>query len=177
MAAPRRPKKLSGDALWEYALRALASRSHSTAELRRKLVRRAESVADVGATVTKLLEYKLLDDRKYSANFASSRLANEGFGRFRVLRDLHAKQVPQAVAQRAVAEIFEETDEQALAEGFLLRKYRGKDLPAFLGEPKNLASAYRRLRTAGFTSSVSFSTLKKFSLPDGNWEEFEETDE
>ncbi len=124
--------------------------------------------------MAKLREYGLTDDKKFSDAFASSRLANQGFGRFRVLRDLRAKQVASPVAEQAVAAAFTGTDEGELAEAFLLRKYRGKDLVAFLKEEKNLAAAYRRLRTAGFTSGSSLSILKKYS---SRAEEISEVDE
>jgi SOS response regulatory protein OraA/RecX len=83
-------------------------------------------------------EYSFVDDQKFSDLFAASRLQNSGFGRMRVLQDLRAKQVSPAVAEKAVAKVFEGTDEHALIQQFLDRKYRSVDL-------KTLASAYRRL--------------------------------
>lgn len=174
MATLRRPKKLDPEALWNYALRVLGDRAHAAAELRRKLLQRAQSPSDVTAVMAKLREYGLTDDKKFSESFASSRLANQGLGRFRVLRDLRSKQVASNVAEEAVAAVFAETDEQQLAEKFLLRKYRGKELASFLGEEKHLAAAYRRLRTAGFSSSVTLSVLKRFSRRAEEWEEPDE---
>jgi regulatory protein len=176
MATDRRSKKLDSEALWNYALRALGQRAHSTAELKQKLLRRANSPHDVSALMTRLHEYGLADDKKFSESFASSRLANDGFGRFRVLRDLRAKQVAPSIAERAVSDAFAGTDEQQLAEKFLLRKYRGKDLPAFLREEKNLASAYRRLRAAGFRSNVVLSVLKRYSRRAEDWSDLEEVE-
>lgn len=176
MATDRRSKKLDSEALWNYALRALGQRAHSTAELKQKLLRRANSPHDVSALMTRLHEYGLADDKKFSESFASSRLANDGFGRFRVLRDLRAKKVPPSIAERAVSDAFAGTDEQQLAETFLLRKYRGKDLAAFLSEEKNLASAYRRLRAAGFRSNVALSVLKRYSRRAEDWSDLEEVE-
>ncbi len=174
MATLRRPKKLDPEALWNYALRVLGDRAYAAAELRRKLLQKAQSQSDVTAVMAKLHEYGLTDDRKFSEAFASSRLANQGFGRFRVLRDLRSKQVASKVAEETVTAVFAETDEQQLAENFLVRKYRGRELSSFLGEEKNLAAAYRRLRTAGFSSSVTLSVLKRFSR---RAEELEEPEE
>ena len=174
MATVRRPKKLDPEALWSYALRILGGRAHAAAELRRKLLQKAQSQSDVTAVMAKLREYGLTDDKKFSEAFASSRLANQGMGRFRVLRDFRSKQVASNVAEEAVGAVFAETDERQLAENFLVRKYRGKDLSSFLHEEKNLAAAYRRLRTAGFSSNATLSVLKRFSR---RAEEFEETEE
>jgi regulatory protein len=159
--ANRGVKRLNTEELWEYALRVLAIRPHSEAELRQKLSRRAAAPENVTATLARLREYGFADDRKFSELFAASRLQNQGFGRFRVLRDLRNKRVSSAVAEQAVSEAFAGTDEAELANNFLQRKYRGKNLSEFLSEEKNLAAAYRRLRTAGFRSGVALSVLKR----------------
>ncbi len=174
MARFANPKKLDAEALWEYALRVLGQRAQSASEVKRKLARRASSYADVDAAMAKLREYGLTDDKKFSEAFASGRLQNQGLGRFRVLRDLASKRVARPVAENAVEKIFSGTDELDLIERFLQRKFRGKDLREFLKEEKNLASAYRRLRTAGFSSGGSFSVLKRYTNRAEEWSEPEE---
>ncbi len=176
MARRGRQKKLDRDALWEYALRALGQRVHSVSQIRQKLSMRAETPADVATTIAKLREYDLIDDRKFSEGFASSRLQNQGFGRFRVLRDLRSKRVSAEVAGNAVEKTFAQTDERELIQRFLEKKYRGKDLAEFLKDEKNLASAYRRLRTAGFTSLRSLEILKRYRSH-VDWEMPSEDDE
>lgn len=165
------PKKLDLEALWEYALRILAQRAHSANEVKQKLSRRAASPADVSATMSKLRDYGLTDDRKFSETFATSRLETRGFGRFRVLRDLRSKQVGSAIAEGAVEKTFAGTNEPELIEKYLERKYRGKNLAQFLQDEKNLAGAYRRLRTAGFSSSGSLSALKRYARDVPDWDE------
>lgn len=174
MAGRGKPKKLDREALWDYALRVLGRSAQSANDLRQKLSRRAESPADVQSAMTKLREYGYTDDRKFSEAFASSRLQNHGLGRFRVLRELQAKRVPQSVAEEAIEKTFEGTEELDLIQRFLDKKYRGKDLVEFLKEEKNLASAYRRLRTAGFTSGNSLSVLKRYARQIQDWNEVEE---
>jgi regulatory protein len=176
MMANRAPKKLAPEALWEYALRVLGNRSHSAVELSKKLQRRAQSSLDVTSVMSKLREYGLADDKKFSESFASARLANSGVGRFRVLRDLRAKQVPAPIAEKAISSAFAGIDEEQLAESFLLRRYRGKDLAAFLAEEKNLARAYRRLRTGGFSAGATMSVLKRYSRQAGDFDEPEEAE-
>jgi regulatory protein len=175
MAAPRKPKKLDAEQLWEYALRVLGQRAHSANEIRSKLLRRAEHAADVTAAMAKLREYGLADDTKFSEAFAASRLQNQGFGRFRVLRDLRSKRVDQSVAEAVVGKTFANTNEVELIQKYLDRKYRGKNLADFFKEQKNVASAYRRLRTAGFSSSGSLSVLNRYvrglEFPDQSEEE------
>ncbi|MBV8812224.1 MAG: regulatory protein RecX [Acidobacteriaceae bacterium] len=177
MAIRKTPQKLDENALWEYALRLVARRSHSISELKTKLSIRAHSTQAVNATIVKLGEYGLADDAKFAETFAGSRLQNQGFGRSRVLRDLGARRVSQSLASQAVEKTFAGTDETKLIERYLTRKYRGKDLAAFLQAEKNLAAAYRRLRNAGFSSGASLKVLKRFSqLPD-NFEDPESSEE
>ena len=159
--AERKSRRLDQSALWDYALRALAGRAHSIAELREKLRGRAERAADADTVLARLKEYGYLDDRKFAANYAAVRLERQGFGRARVLRDLQQRKVARQVAETAVRETFRETNEAELVEEFLRRKYRRETLREFLAEPRNLASAYRRLRVAGFSSGAVLSVLKR----------------
>jgi regulatory protein len=162
--------------LWDYALRVLGVRAHSASELRQKLSRRAETPSDLEATLQKLRDYGLADDRKFSEAFATGRLESSGFGRFRVLRDLRAKRVASTVAQTAVEKVFAETDEVSLIERYLERKYRGQDLRKLLKNPKHMASVYRRLRTAGFGSGAALAVLRRLGAESDDWTGAEEED-
>src|SRR5438270_9441273 len=99
MAGSGNSKKLDAEGLWDYALRTLGRRSQSSGELRTKLARRARTPQDVSATLAKLAEYGYADDVRFSESFATARLQNSSFGKFRVLRDLQAKRVPSSVAR------------------------------------------------------------------------------
>ena len=173
----KRPKPLERDALLEYASRALAARALSIGELKQKLRSRAAQETDVDSVLSSLKQAGALNDRKFADSYASARLTNQGFGSSRVLRDLMVRKVPSTVAKEAVRQAYEETDESALIEQFLARKYRGKDLPALLQEEKYLASAYRRLRTAGFNSSASIRVLKRYASQADELESLETTDD
>jgi len=159
----RSPRRLAEGELWEYALKALSVRAHSAGELRTKLVRRAERAEDVGPILTRLKEYGYLDDRRFAESFSTARLENQGFGKARVLSDLRRRRVAPSVAEKAVGAAYEGTDEIALIEAFLRRKYRKAALEKIFAEPKNLAAAYRRLRAAGFAAGSSIRTLKRFA--------------
>src|ERR1700685_4544252 len=114
----RKRAPLDAAALWEYALRVLAGRAHSSGELREKLRGRAEPPADVDPTVARLKEYGYLDDRQFAESFAAARLENEGLGKGRVLADLSRRRVAPAVAQQTVGKVYENVSEGSLAEDF-----------------------------------------------------------
>jgi len=159
----RKPSLLDENALFDYALRALGARAHSISELKTKLKRRAEDPAIIDPVLSKLKQYGYLNDRKYADSFTASRKEGRGFGSERVLRELHGKQVPKLVAEQAVKEAYETTDELDLADQLLKRKFRGKNLPEFLADPKHLQAAFRRLRYAGYSSAITIRALKRYT--------------
>jgi regulatory protein len=174
--AQRKPKKLEREALWNYALRALGGRAHSIGELREKLKRRAENGGDVDDVLARLKRAGYLDDRQFAETFAAARLTSRGFGPRRVLGDLRMKRVAPKVAEEAVREAFRDTDETKLIEEFLARKYRRLSLKEYLADPRQLASAYRRLRLAGFGSPESIRVLKRYAEGAEELESLEEQD-
>jgi len=159
----RKPAPLEYEKLMEYAVRTLAARAHSASELRRKLSRRAANRDDVQRVIAALKEAGAVSDERFAESFAASRLANRGFGRQRVIRELRARQVGQKITDEAVASAYRETDELELIDNYIGKKFRGKDLPTFLADEKNLQSAYRKLRMAGFSGGNSIRALRKYS--------------
>lgn len=146
-----------------YAARALASRAQTSGELREKLRRRAARREDVDQVLARLKDSGYLNDKRFAESFASWRRENQGLGKTRVMRDLMARRVAPALAKQAAETAYREVDELAMIEKFLERKYRGKDLGSLLAEEKHLASAYRKLRGAGFTTGNSIRVLKRYA--------------
>ena len=159
----RKPKLFQEPELLNYAVRALGGRAHSTGELREKLRRRAERAEDIDTVLGKLKDLGYLNDQRFAESYAASRLENQGLGKMRVLRDLRQRRVAPQLAEQVTEKTYQETNEADLIEEFLKRKYRGKKLGEFLGEEKNLAAAFRRLRYAGFSAGASIRVLKRFA--------------
>ncbi|HEY1753877.1 MAG TPA: RecX family transcriptional regulator [Bryobacteraceae bacterium] len=173
----RPPKLLDREGLMNYAARALTSRALSLNELRDRLKRRASKQEDVTEVIASLKEAGFLNDRKLADSFANWRRENQGFGKVRVMQDLMARRIAPAVAKQAVESAYSGVDEVALIESFLARKYRGKNLGELLSEERNLASAFRRLRGAGFSSGNSIRVLKRYAAEAERLEELGETEE
>lgn len=159
----RTTKLLDASALFDYALRLLGGRAMSSGELRERLRRKAEAAGAVDQVIARLKEAGYLDDRRFAENYAAARLENQGLGKIRVLRDLRQHRVAPKLAEQAAERAYAGTDEAQLIDQFLKRKYRGRELGAFLQEEKNLAAAYRRLRYAGFSAGASIRVLKKYA--------------
>jgi len=173
----RKPRHLDETALWNYALRALGSRAHSTGEMRDKLTRRAEHSADVDRVLARLKESKYLDDQQFAEGFATARLSNQGFGKNRVLQDLRHRRVKPALAEKTVQTVYQDVDESALIEDWIRRKYRSTPREGLFQEDKDLASAYRRLLHAGFRTGEIVRVLKKFAKNPDLLDRFEPPEE
>jgi regulatory protein len=161
--AKRPSQPLDREKLLNVALRALGARAHSSGELREKLRRRAQNHEDVDAVLSKLKESGYLNDRQFAEAYAAARLQDQGLGKMRVLRDLRQRRVAPKLAEQVTEQTYQKTNETDLIEEFLRRKYRGKQLAAFLSEEKNLAAAFHRLRYAGFSAGQSIRVLKRFA--------------
>ena len=173
----KKPAKLDRESLWQYALRALSARALSIGELRARLEARAQTAGEVPATLAKLKQYGMLDDRLLADTFASARLENQGFGQGRVLRELRRRRVAPLLAEEAVSRSYRGVDENDLIAAFLARKYRRVDLAVHLADPKRFAAAYRRLRYAGFSAANAIRVLRRYSQAAEDMESLEDSDQ
>ncbi len=170
----RKAKPLDAARLWDYALRTLGGRAQSSGELREKLRARAERGEDVDATLERLKEYGYLNDRRFAESFATARLENEGLGKTRVLADLSRRRVAPGLAQETVGKVYAGSDDQALAEDYVRRKFRSAAREGLFQDEKEMASAYRRLVRAGFRPGTVVTVLKKFARNPELLDAFEE---
>jgi regulatory protein len=157
----RKVRLLDGEGLWAYALRALAGRAHSSGELREKLRRRAALASDVDAVISRLKDNGYLNDRLFAESFAGARLANNKFGRGRVVRDLRQRRVAPSLAEKTVESVYRDVNEEALIEDWVRRKYRLTSRETLFQEDADMASAYRRLLRAGFRTGDILRVLKR----------------
>jgi regulatory protein len=139
------------------AQRALMRRAHSIHEMKQYLERRAENKDLIPVVIARLRELNYLDDARYALEFARHHARLRRQGRYRIARDLRARGVPDRHIQAALDAVFTETDEASLVRARLKRRLshlRGKL------EQRKLASLYRSLLAAGFSSDVIRAELK-----------------
>jgi len=135
------------------ALRYLARREHSRAELARKLAPYAESAQALAALLDELAGRKQLSDERYAETRAHW-LARK-YGAAKIRADLKAHGIADAIAERVSSE-----GEDERARAILARKYRQ---PATTREEK--ARRARFLQSRGF----SFETIHRaLALRDGD---------
>jgi regulatory protein len=163
----KRPKKLYDDesSLYDYAVRSLARRMRTVAELKR-LMRQRVPEGEIGTllvdmVILRLKDQKYLNDTQYATAYSSFRRDNEKFGRRRVITDLKVKGVHADVIEKVVDEAYAAVNEEELARAFLERK-RLKQ-PA---NDKEAARIFRGLLRAGFGVATAIKVLKTWSVQD-----------
>jgi regulatory protein len=129
------------------ALRLLARREHSRAELGRKLSQHAESPEALDVLLGDLEKRKQLSDERFAAERA--RVLSRKYGTTRVRQDLKSKGVDRETIDHISSE-----GELERARGILERKYR---VPAATREER--AKRMRFLQGRGFSSDVIRSLL------------------
>jgi len=162
------PKPLAAAALYEYAVAALARRSLTVAELRRRLERRAARAQDVQEVVHRLREVGYLDDAQLAESYARFRRDYEGLGRLRILRDLEHRGVERKLAEKSVRQTSHEADEIELVRAQIRRRLGSRAGDPRVNDRKQLASLFRALLRAGFSSAKIVEGLQEISS-DTDW--------
>jgi regulatory protein len=180
MSFRKGPKKerepLSEAALFDYATASLGRRAQTVAELKRKLRTRVEpgeaGEQKIAAVVTKLKEYRFLNDAVFAADYTKLRQENEKFGRRRVQQGLMQKGVHPELVTKTLDTAYEAVDEETLARQYIERKRMAQPK-----DKKDAARAMRRLIAAGFTPPTVFKVLRQWVPEDAALEETDELDE
>lgn len=152
--ADRRKRPRAQLSLKGRALRLLARREHSRAELRRKLLVEDVSEDALDAVLDDLEAKCLLSDRRYAESVAHSKGARQGFAS--VARSLSQQGVSPQVAAEALAPLRANERERAMA----VWKRRFGEQPADLRER---ARQHRFLLGRGFAPSTVSWVLKQSS--------------
>jgi regulatory protein len=151
-------RKLSTNTqLYMSAQRALMRRAFSISEMKKHLERRAEDKELIPPVIARLRELNYLDDAKFALNYAAQHAKLRRQGRFRIARELRARGVPDRYIDDAVAAVFAETDEAGLVRVRLQRRLAHLRGPL---DQKKIASLYRNLLGAGFSSDIIRAELK-----------------
>jgi regulatory protein len=128
--------------LRERALRLLARREHSRAELGRKLAVHVGPEDDLEALLDDLSRRKLLSDERYAES--RTHALSRKFGAARIAHELRAKGLDKGLAERAAAAA--RTTEVERARQVWLRKFRNPP-----GNREERAKQMRFLQSRGFS--------------------------
>ena len=135
----------------------LARRELSEAQLRQRLTRHGHPSSAIDEAVARLIDARSLDDARVAAAIARTELTVKGRGRLRVLRRIHAAGIAADLGERAVAEAFQDVDEEALLASALEKRLRGQRL---ISDERERARLYRFLLGQGFESDRVLALLR-----------------
>ena len=147
---------LDSDRAYVAGLTLLARRELSEAQVRQRLARRGFGAGDIDAAVERLRGERAIDDVRVAGAIARTQTAVRGRGRLRVKREIEAAGISPTIAQRAVDEVFEDIDADALLEAALERRIRGR---SELTE-RDRSRLYRYLTAQGFDSDRVLAALR-----------------
>jgi SOS response regulatory protein OraA/RecX len=140
------------------ALRLLASRELSAAQLRAKLLRRRFEPDAVEAAIDTLSRDGSLDDGRVARAAARLEASVRHRGRARVVQRVRQLGIAPDVVQAAVAEVFADVDEAMLLDRALERRLRGAELQSL--DRRALSRLVRSLLSQGFSSPAIQARLR-----------------
>jgi len=159
-----RPRTIDSEpALYDAAIKILSRRAHSVSEMKKALIRRTADEDLIQKVIARLKQNGLVDDARYAKQFARQRTEIRHQGKYRVARELRARGVPDHHIETAVEETTANTDEAAQVRQRIDRK-----LKFLRGEvdDRKIASLYRSLLRAGFSSDTIRRELKRATTED-----------
>jgi regulatory protein len=124
---------------FERAVKLLAAKPRSVAELRERLLRsKGADAAVVETVISRLREYGYLDDERFAFSYASLKVKQRPVGRRRLERDLKLKKVENTVANEALELVYAETSEEQLIDRAIAKRLRIRGRPRNRAEAKSL---------------------------------------
>lgn len=124
---------------FERAVKLLAAKPRSVAELRERLLRGKNTNAEIVETViSRLREYGYLNDEHFAFCYASYKVKQKPVGRRRLERDLKLKKIDNTVANEALEMVYGETPEEQLIDEAIAKRLRLRGKPKSRAEAKSL---------------------------------------
>jgi regulatory protein len=149
---------------FERAIKLLAAKPRSVAELRERLLRgKNTDEATVETVISRLREYGYLNDERFAFGYASYKVKQRPVGRRRLERDLKFKKVDSGVANEALELVFAETSEEQLIDQAIAKRLRIR------GKPKNRAetkSLFDHLLRQGFDFELVSEKIRTLTTDD-----------
>ena len=148
---------------FQRAVKLLAAKPRSIAELRERLAERCSSKTVIETVIARLREYGYLDDERYALGYASSKLRQQPIGRRRLELSLDRKKVDRAVAGEVLDQVFAETPEEELLDRALEKRVRLRGRPKTRAEAKSL---FDHLLRQGFPFELVSQKVRAASRAD-----------
>ncbi|HEV7680898.1 MAG TPA: regulatory protein RecX [Pyrinomonadaceae bacterium] len=148
---------------FQRAVKLLAAKPRSIAELRERLAERCSSKTVIETVIARLREYGYLDDERYALGYATSKVRQQPIGRRRLELSLAKRKVDRAVADEALDQVFAETPEEELLDRALQKRIRLRGRPKTREDAKKL---FDHLLRQGFPFELVSEKVRAVSKAD-----------
>jgi regulatory protein len=139
------------------ALKMLARRELSEAQVRQRLVRRQYDRESIEAAIERLKANRSIDDARVAGAIARTEAMLRHRGRRRVEQQLAAAGLAPDIAQRALQHVFDDIDPDAMLANALDKRLCGRSVVA---DAREFARLYRQLTRQGFDSHRVLEVLR-----------------
>jgi regulatory protein len=140
------------------ALRMLARRELSEAQVRQRLAGKGEDSDAIDAAVARLKAEGNINDERVAGVIARTQTTLKSRGRRRVLQQIEAAGIAKSIASRTVDETFQDLDADALLLGSIAKRLRGRDR---IADDREFQRLYRYLTAQGFDSDRILAHLRR----------------
>jgi regulatory protein len=140
------------------ALKMLAQRELSEAQVRQRLARRGEAQDSIDQAVARLKAEGSINDERVAGLIARTQTRLKSRGRRRVQQQIEAAGIARSVASRAVDEAFQDVDADALLSASLSKRLRGRER---IADDREFQRLFRYLSAQGFDSDRILAHLRR----------------
>jgi regulatory protein len=138
---------LGADPAYVDGLKMLARRELSEQQVRQRLARKGYEPDAIDAAIARLREERAIDDARVAEAIARTETSVKRRGKLRVRMQIERAGIAKATAKRAVDEVFEAIDDEALLEASLAKRLRGRER---IADDREFQRLYRYLVGQGF---------------------------
>lgn len=141
------------------AVRLLAAKPRSIAELRERLLEKEWTVsAIVDEVLEKLKEYDYVNDEQFARMFAASKLRQKPVGKRRLKQTLSQKKLDKETIEQAIEKVYENTPEDEVIEIAIKKRLRIKGKPETREDSKKF---YDYLMRQGFSYDLISTKMRE----------------
>ena len=125
----------------------LARRELSELQVRQRLARKGHGAEAIDEAIARLREERAIDDARVAEAIARTETSRRRRGKRRVRMQIQRAGISNATAKRAVDEVFDAIDDDALLEASLAKRLRGRET---IADDREFQRLYRYLIGQGF---------------------------
>ena len=137
-------------------LKLLARRELSELQVRQRLARKGHEPDAIDDAIARLREERAIDDQRVAEAIARTETSVRRRGKLRVRMQIERAGIAKSTAKRAVDEVFDAIDDDALLESSLRKRLRGRET---IADDREFQRLYRYLIGQGFESERALKAL------------------